>query len=61
MDFIVPLPKNKNVNSGILTVVGKLSKMIRLIPIKSTINASDTAQKLKDHIYRNHGIPEKNF
>ena len=59
MDFILPLPETKNGYSGIMTVVDKLSKMVRLIPIKSTINAPDTAMKFKEHIYRNHGIPNK--
>ena len=39
MDFIVPLLETENGNSGILKVVDKLSKMIKLIPIKSTMNA----------------------
>ena len=30
MDFIVPLPKSKNNKDGILNVVDRLSKMIRL-------------------------------
>ena len=59
MDFIAPLPETKNRYSGVMTVVDKLSKMIRLIPIKSTINAPETAMRFKEHIYRNHGIPNK--
>ena len=59
MDFIVPLPTTKNGNSGILTVVCKLSKMIRIIPIQATITAPEAAMKFKEHVYRNHGIPSK--
>ena len=33
--------------------------MIGLIPIKSSINASEVAQKFKEHIYRSYGIPSK--
>ena len=59
MDFIVPLPKTKNGNSGIMNVVCKLSKMIRLIPITEDINAPKVAQKFKEHVYRSHGLPSK--
>ncbi len=59
MDFIAPLPKTKNGFSGIMTIVCKLSKMIRLIPISHTITAPETAMKFKEVIYRNHGLPQK--
>lgn len=59
MDFITPLPETKNGNSGILNVVCKLSKMIRIIPIKSNITAPETAMKFKEHVYRSHGFPSK--
>ena len=39
MDFIVPWPETKNVNIVVLTVVEKLSKIIRQIPIKSRMDA----------------------
>ena len=35
--------------------------MIRLIPVKSTINASEKAKKLKEQIYRNHRISENSI
>ena len=35
MDFVIPLPETAKGNSCILNVVRKLSKMIRIIPIKS--------------------------
>ena len=59
MDFVIPLPETKNGNSGILNVVCKLSKMIRIIPIHYNINATAVAMKFKEHIYRNHGLPTK--
>jgi hypothetical protein len=59
MDFITPLQKSKNGNSAILTVVCKLSKMIRLIPTTLDVTAPKVALLFKEHIYRNHGIPEK--
>ena len=59
MDFIAPLPKTRSGFSGILTVVCKLSKMLRLIPVSHTISAPETAMKFKEVIYRNHGLPQK--
>ena len=59
MDFVLPLPETKNGYSGILNVVCKLSKMIRIIPIKSTISAPEVAIKFKEHVYRHHGLPSK--
>ena len=59
MDFIGPLPETKQGFSGIMTIVCKLSKMIRLIPIKHTISAPETAMKFKEVIYRSHGLPKK--
>ncbi len=57
--FVLPLPETKNGNSGILNVVCKLSKMIRITPIKSIITTPKVATKYKEHIYRNHGLPSK--
>ena len=59
MDFIVPLPETITGFSGIMTVVCKLSKMIRLIPITYDIDAPGTAKKFKEVVYRNHGLPSK--
>ena len=57
--FYHTVPVTRKGNSGILTVVCKLSKMIRLIPTKNDITAPEVALKFKEHIYRNHGLPEK--
>lgn len=59
MDFVIPLLETENGYSGILNVVDKLSKMIRIIPIRSNITAPEVALKFKEHIYRNHGLPKK--
>lgn len=58
MDFITPLPKSKNGHTGILVVVDRLSKMIRLIPLPEKVDAPLVAKLFKDHIYRNHGLPQ---
>ena len=57
MDFITPLPRSTNGNNGILVVVDRLSKMIRIIPTKPSLNAPMTAKLYKDHVYRHHGLP----
>ena len=57
MDFVARLPETKNGCSCIMTVVDRLSKTLRLISIKSTINTPEAAMIFKEYIYRNHGIP----
>ena len=59
MDFVLPLPGIKNGNSGILIVVCKLSKMIRIVQIKSNITVPQVATKLKERIHWNRGLPLK--
>ena len=59
MDFITPLPKTSRGHTGILNVVCKLSKMIRLIPLEQNSDAPYIAMRFKEHIYRNHGLPDK--
>ena len=59
MDFVLPLPRKNNDNSGILNAVDKLSKMIRILPIKSNIAAPELAMKFKEHVYKNHSLPKK--
>ncbi len=59
MDFIPLLPETKNGNSGILNVFCKLSKMIRIIPVKSNVTALEVAIKFKQYAYSNHGLPSK--
>ena len=46
MDFITPLPTTKNGNTGILNVVCKLSKMIRLICLPKKVDAEIIASFL---------------
>ena len=45
MDFIITILGTEDGYSGILTVVDKLSKIVWIIPIKSTVNSSEAAQK----------------
>ena len=57
MDFITPLPLSSKGNNGVLTVVDRLSKMIRIAPTKPNTDALSTAVLYKDHVYRHHGLP----
>ena len=57
MDFITPLPTSTKGNNGVLKVVDRLSKMIRIAPTKPNTNAPETALLYKDHVYRHHGLP----
>ena len=59
MDFVVKLLKTARVNYGTQNVVCKLSKMIRITPIKSNITATEIAAKFELQAYRNHGLPSK--
>ena len=58
MDFITPLPKTPRNHTGLLNVVDRLSKMIRLIPIPPKVDAPLVAKLFKDHVYRHHGLPQ---
>lgn len=42
-----------------MTIVCKLSKMVRLIPIEITINAPETVRKFKKVIQSSDGLPRK--
>ena len=59
MDVVLPLPTTKNGNRGMLNIVDKLSKMVRIMLIKSNSAAPEVVLKFKEHIYRNHGLPRK--
>jgi hypothetical protein len=57
IDLITCLPRTKNGYDAILVVVDKLSKMIHLIPITTTITAPQLAALFFREIIRHHGIP----
>ena len=59
MDFVTPLPKTKNGHCGILNVVCKLSKMLRIICLPEKLNAEKVALLFKEHVYRHYGLPDK--
>jgi Integrase zinc binding domain/Integrase core domain/Chromo (CHRromatin Organisation MOdifier) domain len=58
MDFITGLPKSKQGNDSIWTIVDKLSKRVHFLPVKSTITAVQCAELFKDEVFRLHGMPK---
>jgi hypothetical protein len=58
LDFIGPLPLTLQTQYDmIFVVVDKFSKMVHLLPCKSTITAAQTAQLFFREVVRHHGIP----
>ena len=59
IDFITALPKVTGNFDSIFVVTDKLTKVIHLIPTKTTASASDIAQIFVKEIVRLHGIPAR--
>ena len=57
LDFITGLPKSRNGNDAILTLVDTVSKMAHFIPTKTTVSAAETVELLADRLVRYHGFP----
>ncbi|GAA5990067.1 hypothetical protein JCM11641_001024 [Rhodosporidiobolus odoratus] len=60
MDFVVGLPPSLFLSSSvdsILTVTDYLSKMVVLIPLKSTATAAEVAEAFHSHVFRRFGLP----
>ncbi|KAE8985058.1 hypothetical protein PR001_g23005 [Phytophthora rubi] len=58
MDFIVELPADARVHTGILVFVCRLSKMVRLAAVRKSVTAPQAAQLFVDNVFRHHGLPE---
>jgi hypothetical protein len=58
LDFIFGLPRDKDGNTGVLTIVDRFSKMVHLFPVKETITGKQTAELFLNNIFRLHGLPE---
>jgi transposase InsO family protein len=56
IDFVGPLPELKGYNY-LMTVTNRLTKFIHLIPITTTMTASQLASLLMGHMIVNHGMP----
>ena len=59
MDFITTLPKVTGNFDSIFVVTDKLTKIVHLIPTRTTTSASDIAQIFVKEVVRLHGIPAR--
>ena len=64
MDFIIKLPKSKDLTigikyNGIFNIVERFIKFAKFIPFKETYKAKDFTYLFLDHIVKNHGLPEE--
>lgn len=58
MDIIGPLPESKGKNA-ILVFVDMFTKRMRSLAITTKVTAIEVAELIRDHIFRNHGLPRK--
>ncbi|KAK3549140.1 hypothetical protein QTP70_033344, partial [Hemibagrus guttatus] len=57
VDFVNDLPTSRN-HTCILVVVDRFSKSCRLLPLKGSPTALETAELIFNHVFRYFGIPE---
>jgi hypothetical protein len=58
MDFITGLPRTSKQHDSIMVVVGKLTKAVHFIPLKTTHKATDVANIFLKEVARLHEIPK---
>ena len=59
MDFVFGFPADPHKNTGILVFVDRFSKMVHLVAVPESINASACARVFIDTIFRLHGLPRE--
>jgi len=57
MDLITQLPETERGNTAIVVFVDRLSKMVRLVPVKTAIDAKEYAHVFVREIFAKHGLP----
>ena len=57
MDFVFGIPKDCDVNTGIVVFVDRLSKMDHLAAVPESIDGKGTAMLFIDRVFRQHGLP----
>jgi hypothetical protein len=58
MDLITALPESNGYNAVLVMVDQGLSKGVVFIPCKDTIDAEQTANLLRQHVYKRFGLPD---
>jgi hypothetical protein len=58
MDLIVELPRTKHNHDAVLTIVDRLSKLVRFVPTTSNVSAKGVAELFKEHWFRSFGLPK---
>uniref|UniRef100_A0A3P9JP29 Integrase catalytic domain-containing protein n=1 Tax=Oryzias latipes TaxID=8090 RepID=A0A3P9JP29_ORYLA len=56
LDFVTGLPPSQG-NSVVLTIIDRFSKFVHFVPLPQLPSATQTADVLVNHVFRNHGIP----
>lgn len=59
MDFIFGFPPDDHGNTGVLVFVCRLSKMVHLAAVPSTISADGSAKVFMENVFRLHGMPSE--
>jgi hypothetical protein len=59
IDFIVGLPRTQKGYDSIWVVVDRLTKVAHFIPVKTTYNGAQLAQKYMARIVCAHGVPKR--
>ena len=57
MDFVVVFLADTHKNTGILVLVDRFSKMVHLVAVSESINASACVRVFIGTIFRLHGLP----
>ena len=57
MDFVFNLPRSKNGNDGIWTIIDHFSKQAHFIPVKKRITVDHMARVFIAQILKHHGMP----
>ena len=58
MDFIFELPRLRNGNDGIWTIIDRFSKQAHFLPVKKTIKVDHMAKVFLAQIFKHHGMPK---
>ena len=59
MDFVFGFHADSHKNTGILVFVDRFSKMVHLIAVSESIDASECARVFIDTVFRLHGLPRE--